>query len=101
MKKPLPAPERPSSADEADLLAALCTIHDPAQLRRTMAELLTPSEYAALLRRWTILKMLSDGHTQRETARAIGGSLCNVTRGARILRTGTAATLKLLNPRPR
>ena len=101
MKKPLPAPERPSSADEADLLAALCTIHDPAQLRRTMAELLTPSEYAALLRRWTILKMLSDGHTQRETARAIGGSLCNVTRGARVLRTGTAATLKLLNSRPR
>lgn len=98
MKKPLPAPERPSPADEADLLAGLCTIHDPAQLRRIMGELLTPSEYAALLRRWTILKMLSDGHTQRETARAIGGSLCNVTRGARVLRTGTAATLKLLLP---
>lgn len=93
-------PTRPSPADEAELLAGLCTIRDPAQLRRIMGELLTPSEYAALLRRWTILKMLSDGHTQRETARAIGGSLCNVTRGARVLRTGTAATLQLLRPRP-
>lgn len=93
-----PPPTRPSPADEAELLASLCTVRDPAELRRIMGELLTPSEYAALLRRWTILKMLSDGHTQRETARAIGGSLCNVTRGARVLRTGTAATLKLLRP---
>ena len=96
-----PTPTRPSPADETELLSALCTIRDPAQLRRVMGELLTPSEYAALLRRWTILKMLSDGHTQRETARAIGGSLCNVTRGARVLRTGTAATLTLLRSRPR
>ena len=99
MKKTLPPPERPSAEDEAELLSALCTVHDPALLRRIMGELLTPSEYAALLRRWTILKMLSDGHTQRDTARAIGGSLCNVTRGSRVLRTGTAATLKLLRPR--
>lgn len=98
MRTPPPRPARPNAKDEAHLLRALCTLTDPREMRRVLADLLTPSEYAALLRRWTILELLNDGTTQRQIAQAIGGSLCNVTRGARILRTGTSSVLPLLPP---
>lgn len=81
-----------AAAEEAALLDALCGIRDAALMKRVMHELLTPGEYASVRKRWIILRMLKEGHTQREVARAIGGSLCNVTRGARILRTGESVT---------
>lgn len=72
-------------SDETHLLRALCTIRDPEEMRRVLAEILTPSEYRALLKRWAILRLLRDGIPQREIARLIDGSLCNVTRGARLM----------------
>jgi TrpR family trp operon transcriptional repressor len=80
---------------ERTLLDALCGIRDAATMRQMLRELLTPGEYASLRKRWIILRMLREGHTQREVAKAIGGSLCNVTRGARILRTGKSVAAAL------
>ena len=70
---------------EAELLQALCSIDDPTEMRRVLADILTRSEYTALLKRWTILRLLREGIPQREIARRIDGSLCNVTRGARLM----------------
>ncbi|NLB66736.1 MAG: transcriptional regulator [Lentisphaerae bacterium] len=84
-------------ADEAHLLQALCSINDPAEMRRVLNDLLTRSEYAALKKRWVILNLLRDKIPQREIARRIGGSLCNVTRGARLMRDPNCATAALLN----
>ena len=84
-------------ADEAHLLHALCAIRDPDEMRRVLGDLLTRSELAALRKRWAILCLLRDGIPQREIARRIGGSLCNVTRGARLLRHPACASAALMN----
>ncbi len=82
--------------DEAHLLQALCAVRTPDEMRRVLGDLLTRSEYAALLKRWSILCLLRDGMPQREVARRIGGSLCNVTRGARLLRGPRCASAALM-----
>ena len=83
--------------DEAHLLNALCSIQDPLEMRRVLSDLLTRSEIAALQKRWAILCLLREGMPQREIARRIGGSLCNVTRGARLLRDKSCASAILMD----
>ena len=82
--------------DETHLLRSLCAIENPDEMRRVLGDLLTRSEYNALLKRWSILCLLRDGVSQRETARRIGGSLCNVTRGARLLQNTSCASAALM-----
>ena len=67
-------------SDETHLLRALCTIRSPEEMRRVLAEILTPAEYRALLKRWAILRLLRDGIPQREIAQYIGG-LSAIVRG--------------------
>ena len=81
---------------EADLIDLLCSIESPAEMKKFLKELLTFSEYAALQKRWAILRLLSARVTQRDVARRIDGSLCNVTRGARILRNPNSVAKQLL-----
>ncbi len=61
-----------------------------------LTEILTPAEVETLSKRWRILKMLSDGRTQRDIAKELNVSLCKVTRGSRILKDKNAIVSKLI-----
>lgn len=61
-----------------------------------ISELLTESEISTLSKRWRILKMLSEGRTQRDIAKELNVSLCKVTRGSRILKDKNAIVYKLI-----
>ena len=61
-----------------------------------ISELLTESEISILSKRWRILKMLSEGRTQRDIAKELNVSLCKVTRGSRILKDENAIVYKLI-----
>lgn len=81
---------------EKDLLRVLAGVDAAAEMGRLLKEILTDTEYGALCRRWAILRLLERGYTQRAIAGEIGGSLCNVTRGARILRNPRSIAAKML-----
>jgi TrpR family trp operon transcriptional repressor len=86
----------PPLAHESKLLEALASVDSPADMRAFLRDILTPSEYRLLCRRWSILTLLRQGRTQRAVVAALGASLCNVTRGARILRSPAPVTDRIL-----
>ena len=61
-------------------------LKDDKKVYQILNELLTESETDVLSKRWQILKMLTEGATQREIAKELGVSLCKVTRGAKLLK---------------
>jgi len=65
-------------------------------IKNFMTEILTESEMETLSKRWCILKMLSEGKTQRDIAKSLGVSLCKVTRGSKILKDKNSITAKYL-----
>lgn len=61
-----------------------------------LSEILTESEISTLSKRWRILKLLSQGATQREIATELNVGLCKVTRGAKILKNKDSIITKNL-----
>ena len=61
-----------------------------------LSEILTQSEISTLSKRWRILKLLSQGATQREIATELNVGLCKVTRGAKILKNKDSIITKNL-----
>ncbi len=69
-----------------ELSIIIAGMDDASQLEKLLEEMLTPSEIDALVLRWELLKMLNDGVPQREISKALGVSLCKITRGSRELK---------------
>ena len=65
-------------------------------IRRFLEEILTSSEVSTLTKRWRIMKMLSQGVSQREIAKKLNVSLCKVTRGAKILKDESSVSRILI-----
>ena len=70
--------------------------NDEKEVYHFLKELFTDAELMDLSKRWRILKMLSDGFTQREIAAELKVSLCKVTRGAKIIKNKNAISTKYL-----
>ena len=74
----------------------IAQIKDEKEAQQFLDELLSSSEINVLSKRWRILTLLYQGITQREIAKKLSVSLCNVTRGAKILKNNNAIVRKYL-----
>jgi len=75
----------------ANIARVLAEMREPGTVEHLLRELLTKSEAEKLSLRWDIVRLLSEGQSQRKIAHQLGVSLCKITRGARELkRKGSA-----------
>lgn len=61
-----------------------------------LREMLTPNEFEMINRRLEILQMLADNVKQQDIANKLCMSLCNITRGAKIMKNQKSIALKYL-----
>ncbi|HAT03470.1 MAG TPA: transcriptional regulator [Candidatus Magasanikbacteria bacterium] len=71
--------------NKKELLKILSGIKDVKLMEDFLVDLLTPAEVKDIVLRWQIVKLLSQGITQREVAKKLGVSISKVERGAREL----------------
>jgi TrpR family trp operon transcriptional repressor len=82
--------------EEDDIMRALCRVRDVGTMRRLTREILTPAERKDIALRWKLMRMLSEGVSQREIAERLGVSLCKITRGSRVLKARDCVCRRLL-----
>ena len=69
-----------------EIARALAETNDPQYIMRFLNSLLTPNEIREISSRWELVKLLDQGHSQRQIAKRLGLSLCKITRGSRELK---------------
>lgn len=79
------------------LVRIFCAIDDPRTMKRFMKEVLTASEIEEISKRWKVLEMLEIGYSQRAIASKLGVSLCMITRGSKVLKTGGSISKRILD----
>lgn len=72
-----------------DLLAVLASLDDPKDLNRLLSDLFTASEIQSIRERWTIVKLLAGGESQRRVRDRVGVSVATVSRGSKQLQFGS------------
>jgi len=78
------------------LVEVFCRITEPAIMRKFFSEIFTPAEIDDFVLRWRLMEMLQNGVSQRDIATELGISLCKITRGSKVLRTGNSITERIL-----
>jgi len=58
--------------------------------------LFTPSEADEIAKRWALVKEIAQGRPQRDIAKALGLSLCKITRGSRELKKEESSFRRML-----
>ena len=79
-----------------EIAEILSKTSDRKEIEKFLSELLTSSEIDAISKRWRILDLLSKGETQRSIVKNLNVSLCNVTRGAKILKNKNSVSAKFI-----
>ena len=80
----------------AEISKLISEIKSKDDIYNFLLEILTDSEVSNISKRWCILKMLCSGKTQREISKELNVSLCNITRGAKILKDKNSISLRYL-----
>ena len=76
--------DRKTAVDE--LAAALAHTEDPELIKEFLLSILTEYEVGEVATRWALVRLIDKGMSQRNIARALGLSLCKITRGSRELK---------------
>lgn len=69
-----------------EIACTLAETRDPQYILSFLHSLLTPNEVQEIASRWELVKLLYQGHSQRQIAQQLGLSLCKITRGSRELK---------------
>lgn len=80
-----------------EIARLLAGITDEQLMEEFLTELFTPAEIHRIEQRWELVKLLEEGVSQREIARRLGISLCNITRGSKELKKQGSAFRTILD----
>lgn len=69
-----------------ELSAVLAESSDRELIEDFICSLLTPNEINEVASRWALVKLITEGMSQRKIAEKLGLSLCKITRGSRELK---------------
>jgi TrpR family trp operon transcriptional repressor len=83
------------SSNFAEMARALASA-SPELVQDFLYSLLTPSEADEIAKRWALVKEIARGTPQREIAKALGLSLCKITRGSRELKKEGSSFRRML-----
>lgn len=81
---------------EKDLWNLIAAIKNPKEAGLLLTDLLTPAEIQSLSKRWHELQLLANGTPHRSVAKQCGISISKVTRGSRVLSSGTGGAWMFL-----
>lgn len=73
-----------------ELAHALAQADDPTLIKSFLESLLTENEVSDISSRWTLVRLIDRGMSQRNISRELGLSLCKITRGSRELKKGNS-----------
>ncbi len=79
-----------------EIATLLAESQDPAFAEEFLRQLLTPDEVIEIEKRWLLVKLLHQGHRQRDIARDLHMSLCKITRGSKELKKHGNAFLRAI-----
>ncbi|HNX22906.1 MAG TPA: Trp family transcriptional regulator [Spirochaetota bacterium] len=82
-----------------EITQILSEITSPEEIEKFLMEILTENERRDLSLRWDLMRKLHDGISQRAISTELGISLCRITRGSKILKSGDSIINKILNDR--
>ena len=80
-----------------EITGVLSRITDPEDIEKFFMEILTENERKDLSLRWDLLKRLHKNIPQRVIASDLGISLCRITRGSKILKSGDSIIKSILD----
>ena len=79
-----------------ELSLALAAADDPDLIKSFLESLLTENEVADISSRWTLVRLIDRGMSQRSISRELGLSLCKITRGSKELKKEDSPFRKMI-----
>jgi len=79
-----------------EIIHIFTEITDAGDMEKFLMEILTENERRDLALRWELMRKLHKGTPQRAISAELGISLCKITRGSKILKSGNSIINKIL-----